>query len=623
MKCLLFGSGKGSSIKTVINSIKHCDMPLEVESVVFNKSNYEMRSFCEENNVNYNELVWNPEEERSLYEHNLLLTMCKHNYDFIFLLGWNMIMSTDFIKRANAPIYNLHPSLPNQYIGDSDTCLKKALQDFNCGLINFTGSMVHRVTEDLDRGEVMSTMDVPMYCTDTLDTLRERVKQFEKPLIVSFLADIVDTFNKNCIADYVKETTSDLYIGKVRRVENIKHNCLLLSASDRLSAFDEHICNVPDKGVCLNKMSRWWFEKTRHIIDNHYLHSSKEHMIVRKTNAIKLEIVVRGYMTGASSTSIWTMYSKGERNIYGINFRDGYSKNDKLDEIIITPTTKGKHDIPITPEQIVNGGYLTQQEYDFISGKALELFKYGQKVAREKGFVLVDTKYEFGKLPDNSIILIDELHTCDSSRYWFVDENDDYTNPRKIDKDIIREYVKQVNKQVPNEIIEQVSNAYKQYLELFNIEYTDNLPYQSRDEYIEHYFKNIHNEIVVIMAGSYSDSEFVKKIVGQLNKVNIYSVPYFHSAHKNPKKVLEILEHYDNFVGRKIVYVTVAGRSNALSGVVASNCKYPVIACPPFKDKTDFQVNINSTLQMPSNVPVMTILEPLNVALSIKRIFSL
>ena len=151
----------------------------------------------------------------------------------------------------------------------------------------------------------------------------------------------------------------------------------------------------------------------------------------------------------------------------------------------------------------------------------------------------------------------------------------------------------------------------------------DEIMFYTGDEYVDYYFNNIHNEIVVVLAGSYSDSEFVQKIMDNLKNKDIYGIPHFYSAHRNPKKVLEILERYDSYSNRKIVFVTVAGRSNALSGVVAANTKYPVIACPPFKDKTDFQVNINSTLQMPSNVPVMTILEPANVALSVKRIFSL
>ena len=625
MKCILLGSGTGTSIKAVINAVKHCELSLEISRVIFNTENSELRSFCNDNNVNYSELIWDKNGERSLYEHKLLLTMHQCQYDFVFFLGWNMISSTDFIKRAGSVIYNLHPSLPNQYIGTGSACLKNAIQDFNFGKIKYTGSMIHKVTADLDRGEVMDTIEVPMYHSDTLDILTTRVKRFEKGFLLSFLHQLINGENKHIINDFVKETQSKLYIGKVRRVEDIGYRRLLLSASDRLSAFDNHICDVRGKGICLNKMSQWWFDNTKHIIDNHYIHSSGKHMVVRKTIPIKLEIVVRGYMTGASPTSIWTMYSKGERHIYGLDFRDGYNKNDKLDEIIVTPTTKGKHDYPITEDEIVNKGYLSKNDYDFIKSKALELFRYGQQVARDRGFVLVDTKYEFGRLEDGSIILIDEIHTCDSSRYWFLDENEDYTHPNKLDKDIIRDYIKQNNTHdIPKELVQKVSDVYNEYLIRFKIENDeDELMFYNAEEYIDYYFKNIHNEVVVIMAGSDSDSVFVQKIMDSLNNNTIYGIPHFYSAHRNPRKVLDILDRYNTYSNRKIVFVTVAGRSNALSGVVAANIKYPVIACPPHKDKLDFQVNINSTLQMPCNVPVMTILEPANVALSVKRIFNL
>ena len=136
------------------------------------------------------------------------------------------------------------------------------------------------------------------------------------------------------------------------------------------------------------------------------------------------------------------------------------------------------------------------------------------------------------------------------------------------------------------------------------------------------YFKNYHPELVVIIAGSVTDEEWVNKIKDHLNKRNINNTAYFSSAHKNTIDVLNILENYEK-QDRKIVYVTVAGRSNALSGVTACNTRYPVIACPPFKDKDDMMVNINSTLQCPSNVPVMTILSPGNVALAISKMYNL
>ena len=197
-----------------------------------------------------------------------------------------------------------------------------------------------------------------------------------------------------------------------------------MTASDRLSAFNKHMCDIENKGTVLNQLSAWWFKHTNHIIDNHYLYSNGKYMVVKKTKPIKLEFVVRGYMTGSTNTSIWPMYKSGQRYMYGINFRDGYVKNEKLDEIILTPTTKTANDAPITEEEIISQRYLTKEEFNYIKQKSFELFKYGQNVASNKGLLLVDTKYEFG-WDNGKIILIDEVHTCDSSRYWLKDSYED------------------------------------------------------------------------------------------------------------------------------------------------------------------------------------------------------
>ena len=427
---------------------------------------------------------------------------------------------------------------------------------------------------------------------------------------------------------------SNPYIGKVRKVSDIGYNKLLLSASDRLSAFDRHICNIKGKGFVLNKSSEWWFKNTTHIVENHYQYTKGEHMIVTKADPIKLEFIVRGYMTGSTSTSIWPMYQSGKREMYGITFRDGYQKNQKLDEIILTPTTKGDRDVPITEKEIVEQEYLDEDEMEFVRETCLELFTYGQMVAESKGLILVDTKYEFG-LVDGKLILIDELHTCDSSRYWKADTYQERfeagQEPEKFDKDCVRDFVKSKCDpykdslpEIPTELVERVEKVYADFYQLFYNEEPDpeGEEVDDEEEMVMEYLKRWNDELVVIVAGSKSDEEWCQKIESCLEKEGIFSETHYCSAHKNTQQVLELLEDYEDQF-RKLVYVTVAGMSNALSGVTACNVSAPVIACPPFKDKMDMMVNINSTLQMPSKVPVMTILSPGNVALAVSRIFKL
>ena len=189
------------------------------------------------------------------------------------------------------------------------------------------------------------------------------------------------------------------------------------------------------------------FKKTKHIISNHYILDNNNVLTVHKCVPFKIEFVVRAYITGNTVTSLWTHYNNGERNYCGINFPDNLKKNQKLEKSVITPTTKDIEDIPISKEDIVEKKYMTYDDCNFIYKKALELFKYGQELADKAGFILVDTKYEFGKDENNNIILIDELHTCDSSRYWiketYKNRFENNMEPEKLDKDCIRDWVKQ------------------------------------------------------------------------------------------------------------------------------------------------------------------------------------
>ena len=627
LKIGIFLSGEGTTFKCVDQAIRNNILQIDISFVVVNRENKPddiIIEYCKSNDIEILNYPFNfSTDNREFYLENMSNNLKKYSCDMYLFLGWNIIVNEQFIDDS-PPILNLHPALPNTFIGKD--CIIKAFTAFIQGKINHTGSMVHRVIKDVDKGEVLDSVIVKINDDDTLESLTDRVKSYEKGLVISVLQNEVKKYNSGLLMN-----KPEVYVGKVRRVKDIGYNYLLLSASNRLSAFNKHICDIENKGSVLNYLSTWWFNNTSHIIDNHFVYSNGKHMIVKKTNPIKLEIIIRGYMTGSTETSIWTMYKNGQRNMYGINFRDGYQKNQQLDEIIITPTTKGVEDHPITESEIISEGYLSAEQYNFIKESALKLFKHGQLISKSKGLILVDTKYEFGFYGDK-IILIDEIHTCDSSRYWKLDTYDERLQnglePEKLDKDCIRDYVKSVcdpyNDQIPTiptELIEKVAGVYNTYYELFdNLDYQN---YQLSEEKIENlFFNELIQKNVVIVAGSPSDSKHCEKIQKCLKDVNIYSKIYYCSAHKKTKELLGILDKYES-QDRTMYYVTVAGLSNALSGVVSCNTKYPVIACPPFSDRVDMFTNINSTLQCPSKVPVMTILSPLNVAISIRKIFDL
>ncbi|MEJ5310169.1 MAG: phosphoribosylaminoimidazolesuccinocarboxamide synthase [Anaerolineae bacterium] len=210
--------------------------------------------------------------------------------------------------------------------------------------------------------------------------------------------------------------------GKVRESFVLPDKRRLLVTTDRLSAFDRILTAVPFKGQVLNQLSAFWFEQTRDIIPNHVLDVPDPNVLLAtECEPFPIEVIVRGYISGVTKTALWYRYSLGERHIYGYDFPDGLQKNDALPTPIITPTTKGETDERITCAEVVERGLLDAETWEQVQAAALAIFTRGQAIARQGGLILVDTKYEFGRAPDGRVVLIDEVHTPDSSRFWVAE----------------------------------------------------------------------------------------------------------------------------------------------------------------------------------------------------------
>lgn len=234
--------------------------------------------------------------------------------------------------------------------------------------------------------------------------------------------------------------------GKVRAWWELSEGRRLIVTTDRLSAFDRILGELPDKGQVLNQLSAFWFAETKDLVDNHLLSVPDPNAaVVLRAEPFAVEVIVRGYITGVTSTALWRRYELGERRIYGYDFPEGLRKNEVLPAPIITPTTKGGptgHDERLTPAEVVEKGYLDAATWDAVMKAALALFERGSQVARRAGLLLVDTKYEFGRSSDGRILLIDEVHTPDSSRYWRLASYEERLRagrePESMDKEFIR-----------------------------------------------------------------------------------------------------------------------------------------------------------------------------------------
>ncbi len=269
------------------------------------------------------------------------------------------------------------------------------------------------------------------------------------------------------------------YQGKVRDTYDLGDKLVLIT-TDRQSAFDRVLASVPYKGQVLNLTSDWWFEKTEHIIPNHVLAIPDPNVtIAKKCTVFPIEFVVRGYITGTTSTSLWTQYQKGVRHYCGNDIPEGLKKNQRLAKPMLTPTTKEEHhDRPISPREIVTEGWMTAEDWEAASAAAMKLFEFGMQTAAKHGLILVDTKYEMGKDADGNIVLIDEIHTPDSSRYWLANSYEErFANqlePENIDKEFLRlwfvdhcdPYNDKVLPSAPEELIIKLSQRYIQLFEM-------------------------------------------------------------------------------------------------------------------------------------------------------------
>jgi phosphoribosylaminoimidazole-succinocarboxamide synthase len=239
------------------------------------------------------------------------------------------------------------------------------------------------------------------------------------------------------------------YRGKVRDNYDLADGTRLIIASDRLSAFDRNIAAIPFKGQVLTQIARFWFDQTADLCPNHVIgYPDPNVLLCRRLDILPVEIVVRDYLAGTTATSVWSMYKAGHREIYGLRFPDDLRENQKLPETIITPTTKardGEHDAPISAAEIVQSRLLSAAQWREVSDKALALFAKGRDIAAARGLILVDTKYEFGVDRDGKILLADEIHTPDSSRYWYAQSYPARfaagEPPESFDKDMLRRWV--------------------------------------------------------------------------------------------------------------------------------------------------------------------------------------
>lgn len=434
-------SGEGTNLQAMIDACDSGALKAKIVHVFSNKPNVGGLIRAHNAAIKTTIIEWDSQtESREMYDSRLSVQVQRQRPDIIVLAGWMHVLTTRFLSCFPTDrIINLHPALPGQFPGTK--AIQKALES---GATQ-TGAMCHLVVPEVDAGEVLSTIEVPIYYTDSIATLTARVKCVEKTVLLLGIMKIIGRISKEPKSVLIRR-------GKVRDVYSIGSEppVLMMVATDRFSCFDRYVCDIPQKAIVINRLSAWWFEKTKHIIDNHLISVEPDTPIsfVKECYVFPVEFVVRAYITGSTNTSMWTLYQRGER-VFGNQPKlpEGLRKNQKLSQLYVTPTTKSdSHDEPITGQQLPDG--IKQDQYEECMRISVQLFQHGQKIALERGLLLVDTKYEFGvEGKTGKIILVDEIHTCDSSRYWeantYQERFENGMEPDRFDKDIIRNWIKE------------------------------------------------------------------------------------------------------------------------------------------------------------------------------------
>ena len=525
-KIVVMFSGYGSNFKSIIETINAGSLNCEIVGCITNHKS--CKDFLLQNNYNI-PLYYLPFFSKDIEKRKLFNYSTRNDYDsllakqinevfkpnLVVLAGWMHVLGSSFLSNVKNVI-NLHPALPGQFHGGH--AIKDAFTAFQAGYINHTGIMAHRVVEEIDAGETLSTIKVCINKDDTIDTLTERIKSYEKGILVQGIQVMMQRHFDNIYLLKPLSCFEKIYEGKVRTIYDIGFNLLAMFGTNKQSAFDKHICEIPEKGNILTSTSAFWFKhitnlKTlqNELIKNHYVYSNENLMIVKKCKPIKVEVVLREYITGNTKTSLWTHYKNGIRNYCGIQLEDNLQKHQKLNSVIITPTTKDISDEPISSDEVVKRNLIDQKSWEYIKRCSLAIFNEGQKISNENNLILADTKYEFGIDLNGEVILIDELHTCDSSRFWLKDSYyqriKEGKDPERFDKDCVREFIKSVcnpyeNKipEIPINEIEKAKNGYKKHYQMITgkiyEEKSSKNKITTESEKINAYFEKHHLNLV-------------------------------------------------------------------------------------------------------------------------------
>jgi len=384
---------------------------------------------------------------------------------------------------------------------------------------------------------------------------------------------------------------------------------------------------IPHKGAVLNGLSNFWFNHTRKVVDNHFIDPVDPNVtLVREARPLGIEMRVRGYLTG----SMWRRYRKGKRNFCGLRIPDGLKENEQFPVPIITPFVRGEEDEQVEPAEIIKRGLAEKSCYEQMEAACLRLFREGSRFMRERGVLLVDSRYEFGIIQEE-LVLIDELHTPDSSVLWYLEDYErDHLQVQALDRAPALAWLRDnprpagVPWTFPEEVVEETSRRYLKLYEAITGEVVDtaeeNLQLRMYRSLVS--WGLIRDGFVAIVMASEEDLDHCEAIAGVVTAYDVAIDLRVVSACLNPGDLSEMVTEYNECIEPGAV-IAVAALSNGLGSALAGNLNLPVFNCPPFEDRDDLMVNLNSSLMLPPRAPAATVLRPESAAQAAIRALNL
>ena len=627
----ILASGSKYNINAIYQSIDSGILPANIVAVVCNKK-CKCMEYCKSkkiNTINYTRDV--KKFTREQYDQELINKLSPFNIDIILVFEWTYLFTAIFTKRFDK-IIKLN-SVYSSSLGGSNN-----MDEIFNGLVNSriksASSNLELINLDNTRKNIISEVILPYEKSYTKDEFISISKKYENMCLIKGLIQYHENQNKTIMfnAENTKQKSN------FKTLRDIDYDRLLVEYNNYEYAFGIKRCKLRNKGKFVSLSNKWWMDKTKFIVDNHYIWSDGKFMVVKKTKPIKYIFETHGFLANTFNTKLFDLYKNGARKIItSDNLPDGMSEYSFLNKPIVNVINKSTNK-SVNIDTLVNENILSQNNIKTILDYCNRLYMYTHRIRDKIGLTLACAQYEFGLDDGNNILLIDDIHSYNNSIFWeYQEECYSKTKPNIFNSNVVYNWLLQncsdINKDVPvipSEIVKQGEESYYNYIRrLYSADDIVkcsilNTPFRS-DSWSWATAKNIylnynHDNMVCIVTDN-KDGPCVKKAILAFKTNNIYANIFEISPYKDIIKLISHIKQHDSSK-KKMIWVSLSNEVNPICGILSANTRHPVINCPLSIDNKFSLQSILSSVQQYKDSPVLTILDFNNLPGACRKIFT-